>query len=62
MAALEVGDAFVVASLFLETTQHLLSTGSFDTTDIIMNTVGGLTGLGLLALHAGRSMRGPPPS
>ena len=31
---------FVVASLFLETTQHLLSTGSFDTTDIIMNTVG----------------------
>ena len=34
----------------LETTQHLLSTGSFDTTDIIVNTVGGLAGLGLLAL------------
>jgi len=42
--------AFVVASLVLEATQHLLSTGSFDTTDIIVNTIGGLVGLGLLAL------------
>ena len=28
----------------------MLSTGSFDTTDIIVNTAGGLVGLGLLAL------------
>ena len=41
---------FVGASLVLETTQHLLSTGSFDTTDIIVNTAGGLAGVGLLAL------------
>ncbi len=41
---------FVGASLLLETTQHLLSVGSFDTTDIIVNTVGGVIGLGLLAL------------
>ncbi len=41
---------FIGASLILEATQHLLSTGSFDTTDMIVNTVGGLAGLGLLAL------------
>jgi len=41
---------FLGASLVLETTQHLLSTGSFDTTDIIINTVGGLAGVGLLVL------------
>ena len=41
---------FVGASLVLETTQHLLSTGSFDTTDVIVNTAGGLAGVGLLAL------------
>jgi glycopeptide antibiotics resistance protein len=41
---------FVGASLALETTQHLLSTGSFDTTDVIANTVGGLAGVGLLTL------------
>ena len=40
----------VGASFVLETTQHLLSVGSFDTTDIIVNTAGGLAGLGLLAL------------
>ena len=40
----------VVASLILETTQHLLSTGTFDTTDIIVNTAGGLVGIGLLTL------------
>ncbi len=34
-------------SLLLEITQHLLSTGSFDTTDLIVNTAGGLVGLGL---------------
>ena len=41
---------FVSASLVLETTQHLLSTGSFDVTDLIVNTVGGLIGVGLLDL------------
>ena len=38
------------ASLLLEITQHLLSVGSFDITDVIDNTLGGLVGLGLLAL------------
>ncbi len=41
---------FVGSSLLLETAQHLLSTGSFDTTDVIDNAVGGLVGLGLIAL------------
>ena len=41
---------FLGASLLLEITQHLLSTGSFDTSDLISNTAGGLAGLGLLAL------------
>ena len=41
---------FLGASVVLETTQHLLSTGSFDTSDLISNTAGGLVGLGLLAL------------
>ena len=41
---------FVGASFVLETTQHLLSTGTFDTTDVIVNTVGGLVGVGLLAM------------
>ena len=41
---------FLGASLLLETTQHLLSTGSFDTSDLISNTAGGLAGLGILAL------------
>ena len=45
---------FVGASLILEATQHLLSTGSFDTTDVIVNAVGGLAGLGLLALASRR--------
>ena len=46
----KVTGVLVVASLVLEATQYLSSTGSFDTTDIIVNTVGGLVGLGLLAL------------
>jgi len=46
----------VGASFVLETTQHLLSIGSFDTTDIIVNTAGGLAGLGLLVL-ARRSLQ-----
>ncbi len=45
---------FIGASFVLETTQYLLSTGSFDTTDVIVNTVGGLAGLGLLALARDR--------
>jgi glycopeptide antibiotics resistance protein len=42
--------ALLGASFLLETTQHLLSTGSFDTTDIIANAAGGLTGAGLVVL------------
>ena len=38
------------ASFVLETTQHLSATGSFDTTDMIVNTLGGLAGVGLLAM------------
>ena len=38
------------ASLILESTQHLISVGSFDITDIIVNTAGGLAGFGLLAV------------
>ena len=41
---------FLGASLVLEITQHLISIGSFDSTDLIVNTAGGLAGLGLLAL------------
>jgi glycopeptide antibiotics resistance protein len=41
---------FAAASAILETAQHLMSTGSFDTSDILANTAGGLVGLGILAL------------
>ena len=41
---------FAAASLVLEVAQHLLSVGSFDITDVIVNTVGGVVGLGLVAL------------
>ena len=41
---------FAGASLVLETTQHLISVGSFDITDVIVNTAGGLIGFGILAL------------
>ncbi len=41
---------FLGASLVLETTQHLIATGSFDTSDLIANTAGGVVGLGILAL------------
>jgi len=41
---------FLGTSLALEVAQHLLSTGSFDTTDVIVNAVGGLAGVALLAL------------
>jgi glycopeptide antibiotics resistance protein len=36
-------------SLILETTQHLISIGSFDTTDLVVNTAGALTGWMLVA-------------
>ena len=32
------------ASLVLETVQHLISTGSFDTTDLLVNTAGAMVG------------------
>ena len=46
--------ALIGASFALEATQHLLSTGSFDTTDVIVNTLGGLAGVGLLLLARDR--------
>jgi len=45
-----VAGMLVGASLVLEIIQHVLSIGSFDSTDVIVNTAGGLAGLGLLAL------------
>jgi glycopeptide antibiotics resistance protein len=50
MRWLKKAGVFAVASLLLETTQHLLSVGTFDTTDIIVNTAGGLGGVWLLAV------------
>jgi glycopeptide antibiotics resistance protein len=41
---------FAGTSILLEIAQHLMSTGSLDTTDILTNTAGGLVGLGALAL------------
>lgn len=41
---------FVGASVVLEAIQHLLSIGSFDITDVIVNAAGGLAGLGLFTL------------
>lgn len=40
----KTGAAALCASLTLETVQHLISTGSFDTTDLIVNTAGALVG------------------
>jgi glycopeptide antibiotics resistance protein len=40
------------ASLTLELTQHLISVGSFDSTDVIANTLGGLVGLLLARILA----------
>jgi glycopeptide antibiotics resistance protein len=45
-----VAGVLIAASLVLETTQHLLSVGSFDVTDVIDNTLGGLIGFGALVL------------
>jgi glycopeptide antibiotics resistance protein len=44
------------ASLALETSQYVLALGSTDITDLIVNTAGGIAGLGLLAL-ARRTLR-----
>lgn len=41
--------AILGTSLVLESVQHLISTGSFDTTDLIVNTAGGLVGYGVVA-------------
>jgi glycopeptide antibiotics resistance protein len=41
---------FLGSSLILEITQHVVAIGSFDSTDLIANTAGGLVGIGLLAL------------
>ncbi len=46
----QLAGVFAGTSLALEIAQHVLSTGSFDITDVIVNTVGGLAGLGLLAV------------
>lgn len=40
----KAGVAALAASLVLEAVQHLISTGSFDTTDLIVNTAGALVG------------------
>ena len=40
----KTGVAALGASLLLETVQHLISTGSFDTTDLVVNTAGALVG------------------
>lgn len=50
----KAGIVFLVASLLLEVVQHLLSIGTFDTSDVISNGAGGLAGLGLIAFLRGR--------
>lgn len=47
--------AALAASLVLETVQHLISTGSFDTTDLIVNTAGALIGWAVFVLVRRRS-------
>ena len=42
--------AVAAASLGLEVAQYVLAVGSSDLTDVVVNTAGGLAGLGLLAL------------
>lgn len=44
-----------VTSLALETVQHLISTGSFDTTDLIVNTAGALVGWSIFVVVRRRS-------
>ncbi|MES1212635.1 MAG: VanZ family protein [Leifsonia sp.] len=45
-----IAGILIASSLALETTQHLLSVGSFDLTDVIDKSVGGLAGFGMLLL------------
>ena len=40
----------MATSLVLEVTQNTLAIGTFDTSDVITNTAGGLAGFGLLLL------------
>lgn len=49
------------ASLALEVTQYVLGVGSSDSTDVVVNTLGGLAGLGLVALarRGRRAWSGP---
>ena len=49
------------ASLALEVTQYVLGVGSSDATDVVVNTVGGLVGLGLIALVRGGLRRRTAP-
>lgn len=46
----KVAGAVAGASLVLEVAQYGLALGSSDVTDVLVNTAGGLTGIGLLAL------------
>ena len=46
----KAGGIILGASLVLEFVQHQISTGSFDTTDLIVNTAGGLIGYGIFAI------------
>jgi hypothetical protein len=45
-----VAGVVAAASLALEVTQYVLGVGSSDATDVVVNTAGGLAGLGLVAL------------
>lgn len=45
----QAGVAALGTSLILETVQHLISTGSFDTTDLVINTAGALIGWAVFA-------------
>jgi glycopeptide antibiotics resistance protein len=45
-----IASVLVASSVVLEAVQHVLSVGSFDTTDVIANTSGGLLGLLLARL------------
>lgn len=53
----KAGAAAVGVSLALETIQHLISTGSFDTTDLIVNTAGGLIGWAIFVAVRSRAGR-----
>ena len=52
----KVAGVVAAASLGLEASQYVLAVGSADVTDVIVNTAGGLAGLGLLTL-ARRGLR-----